>query len=422
MRVHCVVLLGVFALLARNNASSGAQAATRSFTSAERRLSTLRSGYIANEGKEERVIHGAEKLLDAAKKVPGLENVATSLKSGQMSPRDAFKYLVVEKVADNLFDGPHFKAWLDYSTRFKKMDPNAGTVSTIDTLAAHFTDDALARIVKVAKENPTTKLRGTFIEDALLAKWVKDGQTPGYITKTLGRQVTPDEVFKALKSDIKTDNLFASREYSAWLTYDNFFKSENPNFASKPLVDILSTHFSDQKLSSIIKAAQGNRLSKLRAAQFEKDLLAKWVKSGETSTYISKTLGRQVTPDDVFDLLSLQKATDNIFTHSEYDTWLKYATSFKNENPNVRPDPVIDTLTANLGDQGLIELIKRAAKNPVTEEKATYIKNALLDDWVKANKSPAYVLNKLATSNDDKTKLLRTYLGKLDSSPLFKFT
>ncbi|KAF4038427.1 hypothetical protein GN244_ATG09453, partial [Phytophthora infestans] len=331
-----------------------------------------------------------------AKKVPGLENVATSLKSGQMSPRDAFKYLVVEKVADNLFDGPHFKAWLDYSTRFKKMDPNAGTVSTIDTLAAHFTDDALARIVKVAKENPTTKLRGTFIEDALLAKWVKDGQTPGYITKTLGRQVTPDEVFKALKSDIKTDNLFASREYSAWLT--------------------------DQKLSSIIKAAQGNRLSKLRAAQFEKDLLAKWVKSGETSTYISKTLGRQVTPDDVFDLLSLQKATDNIFTHSEYDTWLKYATSFKNENPNVRPDPVIDTLTANLGDQGLIELIKRAAKNPVTEEKATYIKNALLDDWVKANKSPAYVLNKLATSNDDKTKLLRTYLGKLDSSPLFKFT
>ncbi|KAG6950993.1 hypothetical protein JG688_00013916 [Phytophthora aleatoria] len=314
-------------------------------------------------------------LLIAWKKAPDMEKVATSWQSKQLQTC------------------PQFKTWLDYSMDFKKANPRADTVPVIDTLAAHYSDKALARIIKTAKAGPTTKIRGAFFENALIGKWVKDGKSSTYISNMLGRQVTPDDAFKLLTLDKAPDNLFASREYSSWLT--------------------------DQKLARIIKAAQTNRLSKLRAAQFEKELFAKWVENGKTSTYISNTLGRQVTPDDAFNLLSLDKAADNMFTHSAYDTWLKYAKSFKEENPNVKTDPVIDTLMTNLGDHAVFELIKRAEKTPATEEKAAYIKNALLDEWVKTNKAPASVVNLLGTSSDDRKVLLSTYLEKIKSTPVF---
>ncbi|KAG3012071.1 hypothetical protein PC120_g14078 [Phytophthora cactorum] len=456
MRLHGVVLLGVTALLARINASSDAEAATTSFAVAEHGVSTARSlriGYITKEDDEERMVNvkslvGADtisrsvsfdtlraaksdtvlsQLLIAWKKIPDMEKVATSWQNMQLqtwlesgvSPQKVFKYLMLDDEAGNLFTSPQFKTWLDYSMDFKKANPRADTATVIDTLAAHYSDTALARIIKTAKADPTTKIRGAFFENALLGKWVKDGKSSTYISNMLGRQVTPDDAFKLLSLDKAPDNLFASREYSSWLTYANVFKEENPGAPSKPLIDTLMAHYSDQKLTRIIKAAQTNRLSKLRAAQFEKELFAKWVENGKTSTYISNTLGRQVTPDDAFNLLSLDRAADNIFTHSAYDTWLKYAKSFKEENPNVKTDPVIDTLMTNLGDHAVFELIKRAEKTPATEEKAAYIKNALLDEWVKTNKAPASVVNLLGTSSDDRNVLLSTYLEKIKSTPVF---
>ncbi|ETN03826.1 hypothetical protein PPTG_15156 [Phytophthora nicotianae INRA-310] len=422
MRLCRVVLLGIIALFARINASSDTQAATRNLAASEHGVSTdrsLRSGYIAKEDNEERVALGGDKLLAAVKAVPGLDDVAASLKNKQLAPKEAFKFFVLDDVADNLFANPQFKNWLNYATEFRKANPHANTGSVIDMLAAHYTDDVLVRIIKIAKKDPATQIRAAYFEDALVGKWVKDGQTPAYISSMFGRQVTPEEAFKLLKYDMRTDNFFGSREYSAWLSYDNFFKSENPNVPVKSLVDILTTHYDDQKLVEIINAVQTNRLSKLRAANFEKSLIAKWMENEKTSTYISNTLGREVTPDDAFTLLSLNKDVDNLFTHSEYDTWLKYAISFKKENPNVEADPVIETLMLNFRDDALFELIKKAEMTPATEKKAAFIKNALLDEWVETKVPPAYVINKLATSEQDRKKLLKTYLDKIYSSPLF---
>ncbi|KAG3234772.1 hypothetical protein PI124_g20178 [Phytophthora idaei] len=440
MRLHGVVLLGVTALLARINASSDAEAATTSFTVAERGVSTARSlriGYITKEDDAERMVNvkslvGADKisrsvsfdtlratnsdtvlsqLLIAWKKAPDMEKVATSLQNKQLqtwlergvSPQKVFKYLMLDDEAGNLFTSPQFKTWLDYSMDFKKANPRADTTTIIDTLAAHYSDKTLARIIKTAKAGPTTKIRGAFFENALLGKWVKDGKSSTYISNMLGRQVTPDDAFKLLTLDKAAGNIFARSEYSTWLTYAIAFKRENPDVETKSVISTLMAHYSDQKLARIIKAAQTNRLSKLRAAHYEKELIAKWVENGKTSTYISNTLGRQVTPDDAFKLLTLDKAAGNIFARSEYSTWLTYAIAFKRENPDVETKSVISTLMAYHNDEDLSRIIKMAEQASTTKKMAAYIKNALLDEWLKASKASAY----------DRTELLSTYLNKI---------
>ncbi|ETN03830.1 hypothetical protein PPTG_15158 [Phytophthora nicotianae INRA-310] len=353
-------------------------------------------------------------LLIAAKNAPTTEKLATSLQKEQLqvwlksgkSPQAVFKALALDNEADNLFASPQFKIWLDYSLDFKKANPRANTVPVIDTLTAHYRDGNLLRIIKEAKEVSATRGWATYYERALVAKWLKNEKTPASISRLLGRQVTPDDAFTLLKVDMGTDNIFARREFNAWVSYTNVFRRENPDIASKPVIETLLAHYGDRALSRMIEIAKKTSTTKVSAAYFEKALFSKWVEDGKTSAYISKILDRSVTPDDAFTLLALDKAGGNILSRQEYSTWLTYANMYKRENPNIPTKSVIT----------LSQVIKNVKKTAVTKTKPTYYENALLDKWAASGKAPAYVVNMLGTSKADQKRLMSKYLEKIKST------
>ncbi|KAF4036028.1 hypothetical protein GN244_ATG11936 [Phytophthora infestans] len=228
-------------------------------------------------------------LLLLSKKAPSTEKLATSLQREQLQtwlnsgkqPQTVFKVLRLDSEADNLFASPQFKIWLDYSLDFRKKFPRANTVPVIDTLVAHYGDAALSRIIKAAKEGAGTKTWAVYYEQALVGKLLKAEKTPAYISRLVGRQVTPDDAFKLLKSDMGMDNIIATPAYNAWATYVSVFKRENPNEASKQVIDTLMAHYSDQALAKLFKAAKETSTTKVRASYYENALIGKWVKDGK---------------------------------------------------------------------------------------------------------------------------------------------
>ncbi|RAW32403.1 hypothetical protein PC110_g11254 [Phytophthora cactorum] len=279
----------------------------------------------------------------------------------------------------------------------------ADTISrsvSFDTLRAAKSDTVLSQLLIAWKKIPDMEKVATSWQNMQLQTWLESG-------------VSPQKVFKYLMLDDEAGNLFTSPQFKTWLDYSMDFKKANPRADTATVIDTLAAHYSDTALARIIKTAKADPTTKIRGAFFENALLGKWVKDGKSSTYISNMLGRQVTPDDAFKLLSLDRAADNIFARSEYSTWLKYAIAFKRENPDVETKSVIGTLLAYHNDENLSRIIKMAEQTSTTKKMAAYIKNALLDEWVKANKAPAYVVNKLGTSSDDRKELLNTYLNKI---------
>ncbi|KAE9092042.1 hypothetical protein PF007_g18665 [Phytophthora fragariae] len=79
-----------------------------------------------------------------------------------------------------------------------------------------------------------------------------------------------------------------------------------------------------------------------------------WPKKGESA-------------DDVFKLLTLDKAADDFLAHPNVNAWINYIKLFNEENPTKRAS-LIATLTAQYGDDGLAKIIEAAKRVPSTED------------------------------------------------------
>ncbi|KAI9982301.1 hypothetical protein PInf_008216 [Phytophthora infestans] len=339
-------------------------------------------------------------VKEAAKQTESTKDLATKLQTEQMetwkraklSTDSLFNMYKLDSEAKDLLASPGLRIWVRYAEEF-----NPGPKTTLfEKLHASYSDFALSQLLLLSKKAPSTEKLATSLQREQLQTWLNSGKQP-------------QTVFKVLRLDSEADNLFASPQFKIWLDYSLDFRKKFPRANTVPVIDTLVAHYGDAALSRIIKAAKEGAGTKTWAVYYEQALVGKLLKAEKTPAYISRLVGRQVTPDDAFQLLksdmgmdnilrlrrdafkffALDKAGGNLFTHSGYDTWLTYAKAFKNENPNAKKDPVIDTLTTSLGDHALVELIKRTEKTPATKENAAYIKNALLDEWVKTNKSPA---------------------------------
>ncbi|EEY52946.1 secreted RxLR effector peptide protein, putative [Phytophthora infestans T30-4] len=268
-------------------------------------------------------------------------------------------------------------------------------------------DVAVSQLVRAAQNSPKSEKIATSFQNKQLHAWLDGG-------------VPPQTVFQFLALDTQGDNLFASPQFKAWLEYSMNFKKANPRTNTIPVIDTLAVYYSDEALVRIIKASKEAAHTKIRSDYFEKALFAKWVENKKTSAYISNMMGREMTPDEAFKLLTLDKAGDTTFTDPRFGTWLTFTKVFKKEHPKLKTNPAIDTLTTYLDDQVLSKLIKRAEQSPGMEEMATYVRNALLDKWVTDGKVPAFVVKKLGTSKERTAELLRTFLDKIKSRPPFK--
>ncbi|OWY94993.1 Avirulence (Avh) protein [Phytophthora megakarya] len=100
------------------------------------------------------------------------------------SPESVFKFLMLDKGPENLLDSPQLKAWLQYTTTFRRENPYARQVNLIDILMSHYGDRALSKILQSAKL-PSRSMAST-LEDALVSRWVRAGKSVEYVKDILG--------------------------------------------------------------------------------------------------------------------------------------------------------------------------------------------------------------------------------------------
>ncbi|POM73578.1 Secreted RxLR effector peptide protein [Phytophthora palmivora] len=108
-----------------------------------------------------------------------------------------------------------------------------------------------------------------------------------------------------------------------------------------------------------------------------------WLKKGESA-------------DNVFKLLALDQAADNLLANSKLNTWIDYMKIFNKENPTKRTS-VIETLTTHYGDEGLAKIIEAAKLVPATAGLAKRVQTEQIQRWLVAGETPegVYKLLKL---------------------------
>ncbi|KAI9982360.1 hypothetical protein PInf_008292 [Phytophthora infestans] len=151
----------------------------------------------------------AAKEADAAKaRATRMEGIQlTNWVNGEKSPDQVFKILGLNKMGAEGFANPQFARWTEFIATASTKDPN---VAMLTTLAAHYSDDALARMLMVAgkvesTENPAANLRLLQFE-----KWFSQGKTPASVNTILGVTNNSDDLTKKISRDF--EKFYGKRE------------------------------------------------------------------------------------------------------------------------------------------------------------------------------------------------------------------
>ncbi|OWZ01108.1 RxLR effector protein [Phytophthora megakarya] len=147
-------------------------------------ISTL----VAKYGDEDVV-----RMLEAAKKIDGMEEISTKLQSAQMtswlnkqtSPEDVFYFLALDYRVENIFEGKNYDTWVSYLRLFNHQYPEQQT-TTIKTLSTIYGDKDLSIALEKAKNSPTTVKLATELQIKQFNLWSLEGAPPAKIGEMLG--------------------------------------------------------------------------------------------------------------------------------------------------------------------------------------------------------------------------------------------
>ncbi|KAK1943718.1 hypothetical protein P3T76_005114 [Phytophthora citrophthora] len=222
--------------------------------------------------------------------VAGLEKVATSNKSwfsrvaskikslfrGKKSPTDMFVKMGLANEGALVFYGSKFTKWTDYVRKNAKGDADLAIFST---LATHYSDDALAKMLHSAKKMESTKELATKLEVMQTTNWAFQKSSPTVVLKTL-------------ELDQAGEKLFKNPQFSRWAKYVTE-TSKNPE---KAMFNALAKSYDEVALTKIIASAA------------KTDDVATGLRTTMFQTW--KNLGR--TPDDMNAVMKLSATSDDV--------------------------------------------------------------------------------------------------------------
>ncbi|EGZ15159.1 hypothetical protein PHYSODRAFT_249125 [Phytophthora sojae] len=160
---------------------------------------------------------------------------------------------------------------------------------------------------------------------------------------------------------------------------------KNPEEA---MIASLRARYTDDVLAKMIFEAKAMPKTAKIAGKLETSRIQAWVKSHETV-------------DDVFMLLKLDEAGENLFRTPQFSSWAAFVTTSAPKNPEV---PMVMLLKARYKDEAqLARMIESATKVPRTEDIATKLQTDLLNRWRLDRKSSGDILMllKLNKAGDD---------------------
>ncbi|OWZ21489.1 Avirulence (Avh) protein [Phytophthora megakarya] len=315
--------------------------------------------------------------------VSGFERFKSVFKSSKIPSEKLQKWLESGKSADvvftrfrlhkrrNPFNAPQFAAWVQYADELSAKLPE---MSAISTLTRQYGDDALFRMIKVAKMDTHTNTLAIELETKQMQHWVA-------IRKD------PDEVFQLFTLSPWT-NMFETPEFTTWVKYVedlNTKHPENPAWMSSTL----TKYYNDETLFKIIDRLKRSGKSKAIAAKMEND----WIQAG---------VQNHKPPYQVLLDLGLGKKTDNILEQLSSEqplhirTWVQYIEVFNRRYPEEKTS-VIESLTKIFDDVGVTTMLNIAKDWDIT----TNLRSAQLRMWLDSGKSTDDVFKLLKLDQEE---------------------
>ncbi|KAL4114314.1 hypothetical protein PRIC2_014637 [Phytophthora ramorum] len=284
------------------------------------------------------------------------------LRSGK-TPDSAFVQLGLGKVGDSLLASPLFSTWVKYLDDFNAQY-SAKETTLFHVLTKRVKDKLLAKIIAFGKTLDSTKAVATKLEDQQRQVWLTSGKSS-------------DDVFTLLKLDKAPDNFFDNPLYKTWGSYMNVYNNKHPGKQTN-LFKTLTTKCKDKPLIKILEEAKKfpNLESTASKLQTEK---------------IQRYLASKKSPDEVFTLLGLGDAWDNVIGNPLFKTWLTYVKTFDQGNP-AKTDWYV-SLHAAYGDGGVESMVHKGLQNPSTVKIAEKVQAGQLERWLVKEKSPDLTFN-----------------------------
>ncbi|POM66104.1 Secreted RxLR effector peptide protein [Phytophthora palmivora] len=107
--------------------------------------------------------------------------------SNSKTIEDIFKLLKLDTGVNKVLTNPTLNSWGTYIQFYNKYKGQKPT-SMIDSLMKYYGDEAMAKMLEAAKNNPSTKKVATELQIAQFTQWLREGAKPAQIWKMLNME------------------------------------------------------------------------------------------------------------------------------------------------------------------------------------------------------------------------------------------
>ncbi|OWY93416.1 Avirulence (Avh) protein [Phytophthora megakarya] len=256
------------------------------------------------------------KMVQAAKKETETKDIATKLETewlqtwlrNRKSPDKALIDFGFGKAADTLLESPLFSIWAKYLDDFNEKYPDKKT-TMIETFTKTFGDAGVTTMLHAAKKS---------IKTYDIAKKLKSDQ----LKMWLSSEKSADDLFMTLHLDKIGYDFNDNPLFKTWMSYANVFIKKHPEKKTS-VFSSWEDHISDRLLIKMLEEAKKFPAMENAASKVQTEK-------------IQGILARKNTPEEIFKLLGLDDAGDDILTTPLFQPWLEYVKDFNKHNPNQR--------------------------------------------------------------------------------------
>ncbi|EGZ15157.1 hypothetical protein PHYSODRAFT_286258 [Phytophthora sojae] len=243
------------------------------------------------------------------------------------------------------------------------------------------------RLVRWLNRSQQTKI--STVDTKQVKKWVKKDDSMA-------------SVFNRLELNAGIEQALANPKLRTYAAYIDQLNKKNPS-KEVSMVEMFAKTYGDEAVAKALEAAAISRSTKKIASRLRTDLLDTWSLQGKSV-------------DDVFTMLSLDKAGSDLFVTPQFKTWVRY-TKMAMHTPE---HYMLSALKAKYGYDGLSKIFLAAPRAGEMGTIALNLENKMVNTWLSQIKTPKMIL-KLLKLDEGVDKLLMNPNVKMLSGYLHLF-
>lgn len=240
-------------------------------------------------------------------------------------------------------------------------------------------------MLAAAAKNPNTKEAAAVLQARQIKGW-------------LSYNLDPDDIFKLMKLDQASNNLFDNPTLTAWTNYLAAFNKKNPRKETTSLQGFTKSYGEEGFLKILASADDSVGTTKCK-----EELAKGW-------------LDEPTHPANIFKFLKLDEAGDDLLTNPLLSTWALYVQEFNKKYPFAKAT-MIQTFSKSYSEEKVAVMIQAATKNPETEKFAKDRQTAQFKQWMVDEKTPDDVFKKvlmLDSTDSPNADIWRSYYSAYD--------